>query len=181
MFKTKTFAIALTTGLLLTSACKKDEAAPAAVAQTSATPLPSSLFVNEAPPNARAVGELKADAQATGEVVVFGRIGGRAEPFVDGMAAFILADRSMKQCNELHGDTCKKPWDYCCEPRESLAAKTATIQIVDAHGTPLRTAAQGQHGLTPMAEVTIAGTILPRPDTSVLVINASKIYVKKAG
>ncbi len=49
------------------------------------------------------------------DVVVVGRIGGRVNPWVKGTAAFPIVDRSLKPCNEIEGDTCETPWDYCCE------------------------------------------------------------------
>jgi hypothetical protein len=141
------------------------------------TALPADLFAARASAGARNVEDIKKDATATGEVVVRGRIGGRASPFVEGMAVFILADASMKSCDELHGDTCKTPWDYCCEPRDSVAARTATIQVVDAAGKPLRVDLEGKHGMDPLAVLTIVGDVAIRDEGGALVINARKIHV----
>jgi len=146
--------------------------------QPTAAALPANLFVQSLPDGARSVAEIKADADATGEVLVRGRIGGRVEPFVDGAAVFLLADASMKSCDELHGDSCLTPWDYCCEPRESLVAKTATVQVVGADGKPLRRSLKGQHGLAPLASITVAGEIAQRDGSGILVINAHRIHVK---
>ena len=149
----------------------------AGAAPLPAAALPADLFVDEAPAEPRSVADVKADVSATGDVVIHGRIGGRRKPFVDGAAVFLLADTSMKTCIELHGDGCKTPWDYCCEARESLAVKTATIQIVGPDGKPLRVGLEGTHPLEPLARVTIAGEIAPRADGGTLVINAQKIHV----
>ena len=149
--------------------------------QRQAVTLPPNLFVAEAPAGARSVAEVKGDPNAKGDVVVRGRIGGRREPFVDGAAVFLLADVSMKPCNELHGDGCPTPWDYCCEPRESLVAKVATVQVVGSDGKPLRASLIGQHGLTPLAEVIVAGDVAKRDDAGTLVINARTIHVKLRG
>jgi hypothetical protein len=46
-------------------------------------------------------------------VVLFGRIGGSENPWVEGVAAFTIVDSSIKPCNEIGDDTCPKPWDYC--------------------------------------------------------------------
>ena len=73
--------------------------------------LPPGLFASATPAKARSVAEVKAHANASGEVVVRGRIGGRRQPFIDGVAMFLLADTSMKLCSELHGDGCPTPWD----------------------------------------------------------------------
>ena len=58
---------------------------------------------------------VRKDAKDRQEVVVVGRIGGRVNPWIKGAAAFSIVDRSLKPCNEIEGDTCKTPWDYCCE------------------------------------------------------------------
>ena len=166
-------------GLIVTG-CDRDESKSVPSGTTSnqlaAATLPASLFVDDAPSGGRGVAEIKADATATGEVVVEGRIGGRVQPFVEGVAVFLLADTGMKTCSEIHGDSCKTPWDYCCEPRASLAAKTATIQIVDAAGKPLRLDLSGKQGLSPLARLTVAGEIASR-DGGTLVINARTIHV----
>lgn len=142
----------------------------------SKSTLPDGLFVDTELPDPRGVGELKADTDATGDVVVHGRIGGRVEPFVPGVAMFLLADAEMKTCDELHEDKCPTPWDYCCEPRDSLKAKIATVQIIGDDGKPLRIELAGEHGLEPSAHVTIAGEVAQR-DGGSLVINARKIHV----
>ncbi len=150
--------------------------APTPDPETATAGLPTDLFVETAPEGARSVADIKADATATGPVVVTGRIGGRPEPFVEGAAVFLIADAEMKDCKQLHGDGCPTPWDYCCEPPDSLAAKIATIQIVDPDGKPLHIDVSGEHGLNPLATVTIAGEIARRGEGS-LVINAQQIHV----
>lgn len=166
--------------------CEQKDAAtktPAdAPAKAAVAALPPDLFVLTPPEGARGVGAVKADADATGDVVIHGRLGGRKEPFVDGFAVFLLADVSMSPCGaESDNPCCATPWDYCCEPRESLAAKTATIQVVGANGKPLRTSLEGQHGLKPLKEVTVAGKVAQRDDAGTLVINANRIHVKASG
>jgi len=138
--------------------------------------LPDDLFVSEPIADARGVAEIKNDEAAKGDVVITGRVGGRAEPFVDGAALFILIDSKLKSCDQIHGDQCKKPWDYCCEAPESLLANTATIRVTGADGKPLQLDIKDEHGLSPLAMVTIAGTISTNKDQQ-LVIDAKRIYV----
>ncbi len=152
-----------------------------AVNQDEAVALPAGLFLNKAPTGASDIAAVKTDVKAQGNIVVSGRIGGRAKPFVDGAAVFLLADLGMKPCNELHGDRCKTPWDYCCEPRDSLTAKTATIQVIGSDGKPLRLGLEGRHGLHPLAKLTIAGEIVPRDDVGTLVIIARGIHAAPSG
>ncbi|UCF32965.1 MAG: hypothetical protein JSV78_11600 [Phycisphaerales bacterium] len=180
--RTGTFILtALSLAGLGTAGCERKPQQRASDASKStdglAPVLPENLFVQEAPAGARDVTDVKADKSATAEVVVHGRIGGRKEPFVDGAAMFMLADVNMRPCNELHGDRCPTPWDYCCEPRESLVAKVATIQVIGADGRPLRINLKGKHGLEPLAELTVAGEVAQRDEHGTLVINAREIHV----
>jgi len=147
-------------------------------AAAGAAALPADLFASEAIEGAKPVGELKA-ANPKGEVVLRGRIGGRADAFVNGAAVFLVVDPALKSCADLHEDpgACKTPWDYCCEPQDSLLANIATVQIVDQAGKPLRTAVDGQHGLKPLAEVIVAGEVVPQEDGGPLIVNARRIYV----
>lgn len=155
-----------------------DNETTAADAPNAQSPgIPAGVFVNPAPAGAVGVHELKQDKASGGDVVVRGRIGGRARPFVEGAAVFVLTDSALKSCDQRHGDNCKTPWDYCCETPESIAANTATIQIVDADGKPIRVSAEGRHGLKPLAEIVIRGEIARRSEDGNLVINAKEIAV----
>jgi hypothetical protein len=162
--------------------------APAAEARQTppapATPsIPATVFVKDAPKDAKDLRETKAAAQkgeiAKGaSVTIRGRIGGRAAPFVKGRAIFFLADARLVACNEKPGDTCKVPWDFCCETPESLKANTATIQIVGTDGKPLKVAAEGAGGMKPLSKVTIVGTISDVSKEGTFVVNATAIHVE---
>lgn len=148
-------------------------AAPAGNAQPQ---LPPDLFVEQAPEGALEIAALRADTSRDNGIMVHGRIGGRKEPFVAGRAVFLLADMSMKACNDIAGDTCPTPWDYCCEPKENLSKLLATVQVVGSDGKPLAIPIEGTHGLTKLAEVTITGDVVTRTGGA-LVITARKIFV----
>ncbi len=174
--KTPCWRALLLSSAMIGGGCERTAAPPGASAGGAAagTTLPAELFVSQAPAGARSVAEVRADPSLTGEVVVQGRVGGRQEPFVDGAAVFLLADAGMKSCRELHGDSCKTPWDYCCEPPEALAARIATIQVVGSDGKPLRADLKGK--IQPLALLTLSGTVARR-DAGTLVINATRIHV----
>ena len=162
------------------TANKTTEAQPAAEAK-SADVLPANLFTATQPEGARGIGDVKADPTVKGEVVIHGRIGGRREPFFNGSAMFLLVDMKIKTCEELHPGGCPTPWDNCCEPKDSLLANTATVQVIGSDGKPLRLDLAGVSGLEPMREITIKGTIAPRESNDTLVVNAESIYVKPTG
>jgi len=144
---------------------------------TTVAPLPAGLLVNVEPANAKGVEAVKADAAVGREVVLRGRIGGRVEPFVAERAVFIVADPDMATCKDLHGDGCPTPWDYCCEPKDHLLAATATLRIVGPDGQPLKLNLRGQHGLDPLALVTVAGKV-SQMDEGGIVVDASALWVK---
>ncbi|GMU20805.1 MAG: hypothetical protein AMXMBFR13_09010 [Phycisphaerae bacterium] len=145
-----------------------------------AAALPPGLILAESPPQAKNVVEAKKEAQIGEEVVVRGRIGGRGEPFVENRAIFQLVDSSLPTCADNPGDGCKTPWDYCCEPKDQITAKSMTVQIVGADGKPLRTNLKGQGGLVPMAKVVIRGKVEQKPDENTMTVRADGIYVEQS-
>jgi hypothetical protein len=138
--------------------------------------LPASLWLTSAPADAKPVVEVKTSAALGQDVVLSGRIGGGKDPFVVGRAMFMLADPTLPSCIERHGPGCPTPWDYCCEPKETVLASTATVQVVDSDGKPLKVGLENEHGLKPLAAVVIAGKVSSVGDS--VVINATGIYVK---
>jgi len=158
------------------------DAADPPSASTSEAPagdLPDGLFVDAAPQGARNVSEVKASAKEGDVVVVRGRVGGPA-PFVPGRAVLTLADtENLVACCDRPEDTCPQPWDYCCESKDDISANSATIQVVGADGRPLKADLNGAGGIEPLAFVVVEGSVGPRPDGNVLVIDARHIHVER--
>lgn len=128
-----------------------------------------------APADARTIAEVKPTAQEGDVVTVRGRIGGRAQPLTADAPVFVMMDPAIPSCADEPGENCPTPWDYCCEPRASITANSATVQLVDAEGNPIEadlTAA----GFAPLDEVIVVGTIAPRPSPEVLTIRATAIH-----
>lgn len=143
------------------------------------TTLPAGLMLAAAPGEPRDVKPLKSEASEGDAVIVRGRIGGRVEPFVEGRAMFLIADMNLPPCQAEGDDACcTTPWDYCCEPKEAITANTATVQIVDGEGRPLKFDVNGVSGLKPMATVVVTGKIAKRDGEAALVINAEGIYIE---
>lgn len=171
-------AFAFVVGL---SACEEKQTASATRAAPSArapeSAVPAATFLASAPADAKPVKEAKASAAMNDRVVLRGRIGSGEEPFVKGRAVFTVVDLGVKYCGEVEKDDCKTPWDYCCEPPDVLSASSATIQLVDAAGHPLRTELSGTHGLRPLAVVTVVGKVSQK-DGETFIINAENLYVQ---
>ncbi len=140
--------------------------------------IPAAVFVETMPKDAKSVAVVKKNAKKGEKVVMEAKIGGRGEPFLKNRAAFMVADTSLKSCNEIEGDTCPKPWDYCCETSDSKKTNMLIVQIVDAEGKLLKCDANGVHGLAPLRTIVVEGVVASVDDKGNCTINATQIWVK---
>lgn len=152
--------------------------APGSSAPAAEAKLPDGLFVDKAPDGAVDVAKAVSAAKEGETVVVRGRVGGVREPFTADRSVFNMGDMSLTPCNERPGDTCKYPWDFCCEER---AKKLATVQLTGADGMVLKKGLEGDHGILPLSTVVVEGKVAPGADGSSLIINATHIFVEKEG
>jgi hypothetical protein len=107
------------------------------------------------------------------EVVIVGRVGGSAKPFVDGRCAFTLIDTSITPCDD---DCCSNP--YCEVDKDVLKKSTTLVKVVDGQGNTLPTGAKQAFGLEQLTTVVIKGKA--RKDGSGnLTILASGVFVRK--
>jgi len=162
------------------AACDRGKPAGGKAPQVSAgipAALPPGLFLAAAPADARDIKDAKGALKAGDKVVLVGRIGGSEEPFVAERAIFTIVDRRVKACGEGTAmDSCKTPWDYCCEPVDSITANSATIQVVGPEGQPVKAELNGVRGLKPLATVTVIGTVA-KAEGGNLVVSASGFFV----
>ena len=99
-------------------------------------------LLTEEPSGGKGVLAVRKESRDGDEVVIVGRIGGEAKPWVEGRAAFWIVDPSVKSCQDTAGEDCPTPWDYCCIPREELRQAMATVKVVDGQGQTVRTDAR---------------------------------------
>ncbi|GAB5495656.1 MAG: hypothetical protein Phyf2KO_07360 [Phycisphaerales bacterium] len=130
-----------------------------------------SWLLDTEPADAVSVSEAKTSASEGQAIVIRGRIGGRKETITEGSPVFTVVDLALPHCGEIPGDTCKKPWDYCCETPEDLTANSATIRLSSDDPRV--------GGLKELDEVVITGTVGPRPNESVLTVSATGVFVVK--
>lgn len=147
----------------------------AASPQSANDSQPPAWVLASAPEGAIEVTDAKQSAAEGDQIVLRARIGGRKAPISDDSPVFTVMDLSIPHCGEIPGDSCGMPWDYCCETPESIAANAATVRVVAAEGEPITRDANA-HGLSPLDEVIVVGTVAARPDQKVLTINASGVY-----
>jgi hypothetical protein len=121
------------------------------------------------------------NAKAGDAIVIRGRIGGSAEEsFLPDRAIFTIVDEVLPTCDKREGDACPKPWDYCCEPKDKLAAHMATITVHDpATGKTLKSPLKGQAKLNVLNTVVIQGKVDERPSPNALTVIATGIFVEQ--
>ncbi len=110
-------------------------------------------------------------------VTVLGRIGGDRHPFVEDVAAFMIVDRKLKPCNEIEGDNCPYPWDYCCDSDE-LPKNLMTVKFLDDKGQVVPIDAKQLFQLKELQTVVVTGELQKTKDGSVALV-AEKMYVRK--
>lgn len=137
----------------------------------------SSYRLTEEPSDAKDVSDAKESVKNDEEVTLVGRIGGDVKPFVQGVSAFTIVDRSLKPCNEKDDDACETPWDYCCDT-DLLPASRATVKIVGPDGKPVAKDARELLGLKELQTVVVRGKAV-RDEAGNLTVLASGVYVRK--
>ena len=142
----------------------------------AAEPAPKPKFLlKDEPEESTDVIAFRKGAEDKKDAVVIGRIGGRTNPWVKNAAAFSIVDRSLKPCNERAGDSCPKPWDYCCE--SDLPKATVLVMLVDENGKVVREDARKLLGVKELQTVVVQGKA-KRDKTGNVTLLASKVYVR---
>lgn len=139
------------------------------------TPVSGAYVLANQPPGAKGVAEVRESAKDGDEVVVAGRVGGDAEPFVEGAAAFTIIDPALEPCSAAEG--CPTPWDYCCDV-DMAAANKAMVKVVDKQGRTVTTDARKLLNVQPLAQVVVHGRA-KRDDAGNLTVLADGVYVSK--
>ena len=111
-------------------------------------------------------------------VVVVGRVGGDKEPILKDRAAFTLADRSLKPCNERDDDACPTPWDYCCDPPEVLRDSTVLVKLVDQKGATIGVDLRTGMNLRELQTVVVQGKA-KRDAAGNFTLLADGVYIRK--
>ena len=156
------------------TACGPSEAPESATPKSS---FAEAHFLNERPANVMTVSEARAGVEPGNEVAISGLIGGTLEPFVDGYAAFVLADPKIMFCNEMPEEHCPTPWDACCEDPDKLRANRISVQFVDADNQILNEGLHGIGGLKELSEVVVTGIISQDSTRANINLLAQKLYL----
>ena len=128
------------------------------------------------PKAAQGVVQVREKSKDGDAVVVVGRIGGeKKSPFVNGLAAFTIVDTAAIPCNEIEGDNCPTPWDYCCDP--DLAKKKVLVKFVDEQGQTLGFDAEKGLELQPLQTVVVQGKVSRSADGGISIL-AQGVFVR---
>jgi len=176
------FAIMLTVlAALMLPGCGGDSQPPSESSRATAqAELPTGFFLSQEPPATKTVEDAKKSARPGDTVTLRGRIGGAKDPFVDGRAVFTLMGAGLKPCGDGSPmPECKTPWDYCCDTSRDIAEHSATIQVVDASGAPLKLSIKGRNGIRELSDLIVVGKV-KQADGHLMIVNASAIYVRKS-
>lgn len=136
-------------------------------------------FLAERPAKAVSVGEIRSTVVPGREVAIAGLIGGTLEPFVDGFAAFVLADPSIRFCDEIPDEHCATPWDACCEDPDKLRDNRVSVQFVNADNQVLQESLKGVGGLRELSQVIVTGTLSEDSTPENINLLAEKLYLIK--
>lgn len=137
----------------------------------------SQYLLKAEPADATTVIDARKAAEDGDPVVLIGRIGGSANPWIDDRTAFTIVDESLKACSDIPGDKCPQPWDYCCET-DKLPNATALIKVVDDSGSLLRADAKQLWDVTELSTVVIEG-VAQRDDAGNLTVLANGLFIKQ--
>lgn len=166
--------IGLLAGVVLMAGCSKEEQS----AQTVDAEVPAVFVKDPILGTPVAIPEARAQFKAGDEVVLTGLIMGVHHPFVEGRGVFVLGDEgTLTPCDLKHGDSCKAPWDTCCDPADIRMAGTATIQILGDDGKPIRAGLHGVNGLAELSRVTVKGVVAANSSPEAFIVNASALHI----
>ncbi len=163
--------------LVLITGCGQETETPT---ESSAPAIDGTKYLlTEEPADAAEVAKAREDAKSEDEVVAVGRIGGSAMPWVEGQAAFYIIDSSLKACNDIEGDNCPQPWDYCCESSESKKSSMVLVKVVDESGKTVKADARKLLKLKELQTVVVKGTVQRDEEGNVLALLTKGVYVKQ--
>jgi len=148
---------------------------------TAATPVNLTAYqakfsLTDEPEGAIGVLAAREKSKTDDTIVVVGRIGGTAKPWIEGRAAFVMADASI--VTEETGHCEEGCTDACCAHLKELKGFTALVKIVDEEGRTLPADARQLFAVSERDMVVVRGRA-QRDDGGNLTILADGVYVRR--
>ncbi|MCP4174195.1 MAG: hypothetical protein GY758_25875 [Fuerstiella sp.] len=171
----------LVCGVWMSAGCSQQTSAPTGAQQLTSSSAPAvdgtKFLLTTEPEGAGDVIKVREGAGDGDDIVIVGRIGGSANPWVEGRAAFSIVDGSLRACSDIEGDSCPIPWDYCCETSK-LPTATALVKVVDETGALVKADARELLSVKELSTVVVEGRAR-RDDAGNLTVLATGVFVKK--
>lgn len=151
---------------------------PLSTTSQSAHAIDSSKYaLSEEPDGAIGVIAARKTGQDGEPIVVVGRIGGAANPWIEGRAAFVLLDASMmlvaNGTDSTAGEICL---DDCCA--EGRAASTTLVKVVDENGQVLPVDARQLFQVAANDMVVVHGKV-NKDESGNFVVLADGVHVRR--
>ena len=169
---------ALTVTMTVAAAGCADQTPSAPSVSVNTVSVDKSKYVLASEP-AGAIGVVTAREEVEDDqaVVIVGRIGGSAKPWIEGRAAFVLADAAAlaEACADGHCEEgCTKP---CCARDKELFSSTALVKFIDEQGRTLPLDARQLFNIKEKDMVVVRG-IAKRDDAGNLTVLADGLYLR---
>ena len=165
-----TFAAALT-------GCGGSSTPDGAVSATTASINGDQFLLADEPDGAIGVIEARDTAEDGQPIVIVGRIGGAANPWIEGRAAFTLLDASMALvadgAESEEGEICL---DDCCA--EERGKCTTLVKVVDADGKLVAADSRKLLGVTEADTVVVQGTA-SKDESGNFTVLAQGVFVRR--
>ncbi len=174
--KVLVFAFVSAVTLATTSGCGQASGSASSVARTSIDVDGSRFRLSEEPDGAVGVIDARESAEDGAPLVLVGRIGGAAKPWVEGRAAFTLLDASMSIVaeGEDSGEEEVCMGDCCATERLSC---TTLVKVVDEQGKLVPVDSRELLGLKESDMVVVTGTA-KKDQSGNFTMLASGVYVR---
>ena len=173
-----TYALILSVGLPGLGGCGTSSTEPSdTIAATAASLDGSKYLLGEEPDGAVGVIAARESAKDGDPVVIVGRIGGAANPWIEGRAAFMLLDASKLMVAEgqdsSEGELCTG--DCCALER---AGCTTLVKVVDAEGKLVGADSRQLLGLTSDDMVVVRGKA-KKDESDNFTVLADAVYIRR--
>ena len=159
------------------SGCGDSSTPDAAVSATTASINGDQFLLADEPDGAIGVIEARDTAEDGQPIVIVGRIGGAANPWIEGRAAFTLLDASMALvadgAESEEGEICL---DDCCA--EERGKCTTLVKVVDADGKLVAADSRKLLGVTEADTVVVQGTA-SKDESGNFTVLAQGVFVRR--
>jgi hypothetical protein len=137
----------------------------------------SGFLLSEEPDGAIGVITAREEAKDGDPIVIVGRIGGAANPWIEGRAAFMLLDASMtlvaNRTDSAESEICL---DDCCATER--AASTTLVKFVDQSGRVVAADARQLLGVSADDMVVVRGTV-SKDENGNFVVLADGVHIRE--